>query len=270
MPEDLLAGTSAFWREEGTGSRPMVLLHCTMAHSGAWRGVMAKLGDAFRMIAVDLPAHGKSGPRDMNTTWQTQSKHMAVDLIERLGQPVDLVGHSFGATVALRLALRRPDLVRTLTLIEPVQLSAARDDRWPEWEAHKDEHQTFIDLVNAGRRAEAAAEFHRTWGDGSPWDAFPEAQRAAMAAQIHMIRAGDESIDGEGADYVPLSEYAAIGVPVLLIEGVRTNRIIPAIQDALYRTLPDARKVVVDGAGHMVPISHADRVADEIRSFLGA
>ncbi len=197
------------------------------------------------------------------------SAHMAVDLIRPIGGPVDLVGHSFGATVALRLARERPDLVRSLTLIEPVLLSAARDDGWPHWDDHRAEHQAFIDLVNRGEREAAAAEFHRTWGDGAPWEAFPEAQRAAMAAQIHMIRAGDESIDGDGDDYVPLAEYASIGVPVLLIESERTNRIIPAIQDALFRTLPDATKVAVAGAGHMVPITHSDRVAMEIRAFLG-
>lgn len=269
MPEDVLAGTSAYWRDEGTGARSVVLLHCTMAHSGAWKGVMSHLGDACRMRALDLPAHGRSGPRDMSTTWQTQSKHMVTDLIGRVGAPVDLVGHSFGATVALRLALRRPDLVRSLTLIEPVLLSAARDDGWAGWNAHCAEHQIFVRLLEAGQRCKAAAEFHRTWGDGSPWEAFPEAQRAAMAAQIHMIRAGDDSISGDGPDYIPLAEFGRVDMPVLLIEGVRTNPIVPVIQDALFRTLPNARKVVVAGAGHMVPISHAEHVAGEIRAFLG-
>jgi lipase len=56
---------------------------------------------------------------------------MAVDLLQdqAQGQPVDVIGHSFGGTVALRLAVERPDLVRSLVLIEPVFVAALLADR---------------------------------------------------------------------------------------------------------------------------------------------
>ncbi len=62
MPKGVLAGTQAYWRVEGTGLRSVFLLHCTMAHSGAWKGLMAQFEDTAQMVAMDLPAHGRSGP----------------------------------------------------------------------------------------------------------------------------------------------------------------------------------------------------------------
>lgn len=52
-----------------------------------------------------------------------------------LGAPVDVIGHSFGATVALRLALERPELVRSLVLVEPVLFAAAKAAEDPRFAA---------------------------------------------------------------------------------------------------------------------------------------
>ena len=61
MPEGFRAGASVFWREAGEGARPALFVHCSLAHSGAWSGVMAGLADRLRMTAFDMPGHGRSG-----------------------------------------------------------------------------------------------------------------------------------------------------------------------------------------------------------------
>jgi pimeloyl-ACP methyl ester carboxylesterase len=268
MPSGVLAGTQAYWRLEGTGTRRACLIHCTFAHSGAWKGVMARLGDILNMVAMDLPAHGRSGGRDYAMSWQAQSAAMLIELIESGDTPVDLIGHSFGATVAIRIAVTRPDLVRSLTLIEPVFFSAARDAGAPGYAAHLAENAGFAELLAAEDYEGAAKGFADMWGGPVSWEDTPQSQRDYMVERMEMVRDSSDAALGLGADYIPLTQVAKIEVPVLLIEGAQSNPIIASVQASLDGALPNATRVIVKGAGHMVPITHAGVVADHLRRFL--
>ena len=116
MPYDLRAGHQTYWRRFGIGSRPTILLHCSLAHSGAWVGLAEEMSPDLRMTAFDLPGHGRSADWDGVADYQYLSTQIAASFIT---EPVDLIGHSFGATVALRLAAEQPQKLRSLTLIEP-------------------------------------------------------------------------------------------------------------------------------------------------------
>ncbi len=268
MPTEVLAGTSTYWRVEGHGARRAILLHCTFAHSGAWKGVMADLRDLLTMEAMDLPAHGRSGGRDIAMTWQAQSAAMVVDLIARNDAPVDLIGHSFGATIALRLAVARPELVRSLTLIEPVFFSAARDAGRAEYAAHMADHGGFVDLLEAGDFEGAARGFSDMWGGPQKWADQSTSQRQYIIDRIGLIRDSSDTAVGVGADYVPLSDVAKIAQPVLLIEGDKSDPIIAAVQQSLDDVLPNSRRAVIKDAGHMAPLTHPAMVAASIRKFL--
>lgn len=269
MPEAVLGGTPAFWRQEGAGARRAVFLHCTFAHSGAWKAVMAALAADLSMQAMDLPAHGRSGNRDFTRSWQSQSVAMVRDLVERGDRPVDLIGHSFGATVALRLAVESPELVRSLTLIEPVFFSAAREQERTEYDAHMVDHGAFYDLLVAGDYEGAAKGFSAMWGGPIAWDEQSEAQRKYMIERIELIKDSGNTALGVGEDHIPLARIAELKMPVLLIEGATSEPIIGAVQAALSETISDAKRIVVPKAGHMVPITHANVVAGELRRFWG-
>lgn len=269
MPEGILAGTPAFWRDEGTGARRALLLHCTFAHSGAWKALMGLLADDLTMQAMDLPAHGRSGPRDFSCSWQSQSVAMALELAKSGPTPVDLIGHSFGATVALRLAVEQPDLVRSLILIEPVFFSAAREDNRPEYDAHMKDHGAFYDQLVAGNYEAAARGFSDMWGGPLKWEDQSQAQRDYLIERIELIKDSGNTALGVGEDHIPLSALAGLDLPVLLIEGATSEPIIGAVQSVLHKTYRNAKRVIVEGAGHMVPITHPKIVAKEIRAFMG-
>ena len=269
MPTENLAAGACYWREEGVGARSVFLVHCTLAHSGAWKGLFPYLAPECHMVAMDMPEHGRSGSWDRSRSWQRQTTEMAVALLERGAVPADLIGHSFGATVALRIAVERPDLVRSLTLIEPVFMSAAEESGRPEFQAHMNKHRSFYTLVSKGENIAAAKMFAALWGADTPWDALSAAQQTYQAERIAMIKAGGDSIVGTGPDYIPLSKVAEISVPVLLMDGSKTDPVIPAVQEELQKALPDCRRVVVEGAGHMLPISHPEETARAIRSLFG-
>ena len=146
---------------------------------------------------------------------------MAVDLLEdqAKGKPVDVIGHSFGGTVALRLAAERPDLVRSLVLVEPVFFSVAMADR-PDLKVGQEPGMIRYRAALAdGDREAAAAAFTSLWGDGRGWERLPETQRAAMAARIHLIEAGHPAIYGDCAGMLSGGKLEQIASPVLLIRG---------------------------------------------------
>lgn len=268
MPQELLANTETYWRVDGRGARRAFLLHCTFAHSGAWKGLMGETGDILTMEAMDLPAHGRSGGRDFDVSWQAQSVAMAVAIIEKGPVPLDLIGHSFGATVAIRIAVERPDLVKTLTLIEPVFFSAARDAGRPEYEAHIVEHGGFYQLLEAGDFEGAAKGFADMWGGPVKWEYLPVEQQQYMIDRITLIQDSSDTALGIGDDYIPLAKLAEIPIPVLLIEGDGSDPIIAAVQQSLRGAFPNSKRIKIKGAGHMVPITHVKPVADEIRVLL--
>ena len=109
-----IAGRKTGVRYAGCGE-PAVLLHCSLAHSGAWGGVMAALSDRLAMVAIDLPGYGAT-EFDRALDIQDQACETTIAVLERLDAPAHLIGHSFGATVALRCAIERPELVASLSM----------------------------------------------------------------------------------------------------------------------------------------------------------
>ena len=99
-------------RRFGHGPRPALAIHCSLAHSGAWRGVGAALSDELTLRAFDLPMHGRSGDWDGQGNIHDVATDMALSLLEA---PMDLIGHSFGATVALRLGSLFIAYIRDIT-----------------------------------------------------------------------------------------------------------------------------------------------------------
>src|SRR5690606_18972988 len=102
----------------GDGPRPVLLLHGFMGSAAAWTHVQALLSPAVTALAVDLPGHGRSPvlPAEGREGFE-QTLEVLDALVEQIfGGPVDVVGYSQGARVALALAAQRPERVRRLVL----------------------------------------------------------------------------------------------------------------------------------------------------------
>ena len=270
MPEDLRPvdlPPVRVWNRGG--ARPVVALHCSLAHAGAWSGLAERLA-GVTLTAMDQVGHGKAAGWDGASDLHDVTTGDAVALIESVGQgrAIDLFGHSFGATVALRVALERPDLVRSLTLVEPVLFAAAGMADDPAYAPFRAAHLAFADLVRAGRRDAAAAVFHAHWGTGDDFAALPERTRGYMQERIHFIVAQNAVLLDDAAGLLRPGGLEAVAVPVLLIDGADSPAIIAAVHAALAARLPRVTRHQVPGAGHMVPITHADAVAAAVQAHL--
>jgi pimeloyl-ACP methyl ester carboxylesterase len=269
MPEDLMT-MPAPYRVWGEGNaRPVLALHCTLAHAGAWSGLARELA-GVELTAFDQPGHGRAAEWDGEAELQGLTTRLAIEFAEQVGggAPIDLMGHSFGGTVCLRLALERPDLVRSLVLVEPVLFAAARAAGAPAFSPFAAGHMAFEDEVRAGRRDTGARMFHAAWGGETGFDDLPAAQRDYMLDRIHFIVEQGPSLRDDTGGLLRYMGLESLGVPVLLVEGGESPPVIDAIMGELARRLPDATRLVVPGAGHMVPITHPGPVAAAIRAHL--
>jgi pimeloyl-ACP methyl ester carboxylesterase len=182
--------------------------------------------------------------------------------------PVDVIGHSFGATVALRLAMEHPASVRRLVLIEPVLFCAAQETE--AYDTYYAEFSPFMDAINAGDMLGAAAFFTGVWSDGLSWHDMSSDQQQGMADMIHIIPQEDPAIVQDNAGLLRDDWLERTGMPVLLIEGGLSPSIIAAVQDTLEARMPRTQRVCIDGAGHMAPLTHPEEVAEVITRFFGA
>jgi lipase len=257
MARDVVQSAQIFQVSYGAGARRGLALHCSLAHSGAWKTCFATLEEPITIDAFDLPGHGKSPDWDGQSDYVALCRSVAEDLIGE--EPVDLIGHSGGAVAALHLALDRPDLVRTLTLIEPVLFAAARGT--PEFEAWAEAMSPYVTALAKGERMEAAESFARIWGTGTAWEEIEPRTRAYMAERIYLIAAGDPGLIEDNFGILGEGRLEALDLPVMIIVGGDSPPIIGVIAEAVARRLPDVGLAEVPGAGHMLPITHPAQVA---------
>ncbi len=123
----------------------MLFLHCSGSSARQWAPVVAALGDDMDATALDLIGYGLGAPAwPVGVPCSLDDEALRLAPWLRDGPPVHLVGHSFGATVALQLALRWPSRVASLTLYEPVRFALLFGD--PETRAVGDA------IVQVGRQ----------------------------------------------------------------------------------------------------------------------
>jgi pimeloyl-ACP methyl ester carboxylesterase len=235
----------------GADDRPALALHCMMGNAGYWGPIAAALSDRLRLSAPDLPGHGQSPGWPGTPDYHSYATRMVAPLIDR---PLDLIGHSLGATVALRIAVAAPEAVRSLTLIEPVLFAAAPD---PANDALMDD---LAALLHAGQAEAATRRFLSVWG-GLDWDAQTPTGRERLMRQMRLVVDSNSTLMRDGANILRAGGLEGIDAPVLLVMGEDSPPVIADIADALAARLPDVGRARVPGAGHMLPITHPAQVA---------
>jgi len=254
--------------ETGTGE-PVVLIHCSTASSKEWRSLCKVMGDDFRAVMPDQWGCGHSDPWTGNGAFDLGSEAAPVlEIMQNLGGPVHLVGHSYGGGVALRIARQRPDLVRSLTLIEPSAFhllrhgDAAERDLFAEIAAIA---ASVADAVADGDYWSGMARFIDYWNGTGAWDNMPHDMRMAFCQRLGKVVLDFRALFEEPAT---LEDHAALSMPTLILCGDRSPAPSRRIVEMLLGTLPDARVARIAGAGHMSPLTHPEAVNAAIRDHL--
>jgi pimeloyl-ACP methyl ester carboxylesterase len=259
MPTELRAGHETHFHQFGGGDRPALAIHCTMGSGGMWSPALGELG--LNVIAPDLPSHGKSAlwDADAHPDFQKLASQIAASFISR---PVDLIGHSFGASVALRIAVAAPEAVRSLTLIEPVLFAAVTQG--PEIERLRHDQAELDRLLQAGLAEDAARAFMAKWGTGVFWDTIPDSQRERFITQMPVVANVTPANFNDPGNILREGGIEMIDAPVMILQGDQTPEITPLVCAAIAERCQDVASATIPDAGHMLPVTHGKILAELI------
>ena len=243
---------------------PLALIHCGLGKASNWRPLLNAMDRPVSALNIELPGHGLAEDYDTSRDFSDHAVELALD--EMPSDPVPLIGHSFGATVALRIAIERPYRVSSIVLIEPIFFAAVKG-RWAYDKALRD-LSAFEKRVTAGEHATAAKEFHAIWGDGTPWDQLSSEQRAYMVSRIALIPAANSLVMEDRPRLLSPGRLEGLDMPVTFVDGGASHPVIAETISTIGDRIPDAEWVSVPEAGHMLPMTHPELVVQAMKGRL--
>ncbi len=233
----------------------LLLLHGAGVSARSWINQLQGLGQALRVVAIDLPGHGESEPIDEATV--EGYADAARGLLAALGsRKVSVAGHSLGGAVAQALGARHPEVVKGLVLLSTCAKLPEIDESQGRLLWYLPGPIRKIVFFSMAKKILFA----------------PGASRQAILVGMEEIRTcRPETIlkDVAAAKAMDLEEVVrGLNVPTLILCGSRDRLTPPAVSTRLNELISGSRLQLVEGAGHMLPLEAADRVNQEILDFV--
>ncbi len=267
MSSATLANAQIRYELAGEGD-PTVLIHGSLVDRTSWDAVRTRLAQSLTVLVYDRRGHGEStGP--VRTHPARDDAGDLAQLLESLDlYPVHVVAHSYGGAVALRLALDRSEMVRSLALHEPPFVGLLEEDpaTAPEAERLWAGTKQIQALVSAGHPDAAAREIVNAFSvEGGAWERLrPEVQGGLIR---HVDRWAEELRDPE-ATHVDLPAVAELLIPVLVTTGERSPPFLGRIASRLAENLRNATFRTLPGVGHVPHLSDPDQFIALVHGFL--
>ena len=269
-------------------AEPIVLLHGFPESHRTWRAVAPDLAGDYRVVAPDQRGFaGSDKPQDVGAYKTDRIVEDLIALADALDLPTfTLVGHDWGGAVAWLAALRHPDRVARLVIVNAphplvFQKSVIEDEAQ---RAASQYIRAFRNpLMEAGIRAMGLDSFYeKTFGSHADLSKVPEEERqayldewgqeGALTAMLNWYRASEiqvPEVDEEASP--PLwthMPFPHVEVPTLVIWALKDKALLPVQLDGLHDLVDDLRIVIVADAGHFVPWEKPGPVIAAIRDFL--
>jgi pimeloyl-ACP methyl ester carboxylesterase len=244
-------GVRLMVEESGSGD-PLILVHGSWSDRHAWVLIQDELARRFRMVSYDRRGHTDSEDGAEPGTRRDDEDDLA-GVIETLGlAPANVVGNSFGGSIALGLAARRPELFRTLLVHEPPLMSLVADDPMVAHAAAA--IGSVVERIDRGDAEAAARDFveNVALGPGA-WDAMLPEVRSSRVRNAGTF--AGESHDPAWAD-IDLEGLRSIGFPVLLTQGDQSPPFFGKIIARLAKAMDGAEMKTLPGAGHAPHMTH--------------
>jgi pimeloyl-ACP methyl ester carboxylesterase len=251
-------GSNFYCEEQGEGL-PILLIPPAGSTASTWGALPSDLAGVGRVIAYDRRGYRRSGGEVVRSAAEHAVDAAAVlDALE--ARPTVLVGTSAGATIALDLAVRRPDLVRAVVAHEAAWRALRHPDasglgalarmQWLAWRGrYPDAAETLLRWV------------YSYCDGGSAWEAFPEQWRQTARDNGRAVVA---DLKGSMGGYPSPQDLAAITAPVVCTYGSRSRSYMRSITRSLAQAIPTATVREIDGTAHAVPFDAPGNFAQVI------
>lgn len=255
------------WSEQGSGPA-VVMLHSSLGSKAQWRKLAERLARHHRTLAIDLLGYGDApAATDFDRfTLATEVQRVQALIAQRLrpGERFQLVGHSYGGAVALRLAQAEPQRAASLALFEPTAFHLVGDG-----DAAIAEVRALADGLtptdDAGELARQTERFIDFWNGAGSFAALPGPRGAALVRHMPKVRYDFRALLDDPQRAPAL---VRLRVPTCLIVG----RSSPACARRVAAVLEDVLPVVQTHhvpTGHMGPVTHPELVDPFIEAFVG-
>lgn len=268
MPVVQVNGVDLAYEFAGSDGPPVVLSHGSWGSRRSWGAVVPGLARSFRVVTWDRCGHGESGDRSGQGTREQDSDDLA-GLIEVLElAPAHLVGNSFGGSITLGLAARRPELFRSLAVHEPPVFDVVRETASPDLSVARDRIELVTQRLAAGDLEGGAALFADTVvGGAGSWASYAPETRATMTR--HAPTFLDENRD-PGVFALDLNRLAGFEKPALLSYGDASPGYFASVVRRVAEVLPDARVHCFVGAGHVPHRTHTAEFVEVLTAFIAS
>jgi pimeloyl-ACP methyl ester carboxylesterase len=253
----------------GAGSRtPVVMLHASLSCKSQWDTLAQGLAPRYAPIALDLVGYGANAlpPPAPAFTIDDEVRQVEATIRPSIGmRRFHLVGHSYGALVALRLAQRQPSRVASLSVYEPAAFRALGDDD-PAHASLRALSGRVQRHIGAGRYQDAALAFVDYWNGAGYFTALPAPTRHALAKRVAKV-----VLDFQASLRWPghASELRNIEAPTLVLVGNQGQAVTQRIAAAIVEAIPECTLRTCD-AGHLGPIATPALVNPCIEAFIDA
>jgi esterase len=239
----------------------LVIAHGLYGSGRNWGVIARRLADRREVVAVDMRNHGDS-PRFPSQGYPEMAADLA-EVIESLGAPVDLLGHSMGGKAAMQLALTRPELIRRLVVADIAPVAYSHD------QTRNAQAMASLDLDRITTRAEADAALSEHIDDPALRAFFLQSldlrqkpprwklNLAVLEAEMPKI-VGWPGTEGQFPN------------PTLFLTGALSHYVRPEHREVIRSLFPKARFAKLPEAGHWLHAEKPREFEETVRVFLEA
>ena len=283
LPKERGGGTMAgIAFGDATRCPDIMFLHATGLNARTYRSLLAPLGDRFHVLAIDFRGHGRtslSAGRVFYDSWQRHRDDLIALLEKHLTKPVTLAGQSMGGTVALLAAAKRPDLVNSLVLVDPVLMPPRVYAMMDLPGAVMLNRMTMPISVKAAERrrrfpSRAAAikaftgrGFFKTWPDEMIADYVGDGLIETPKGDVKLACSPSyEAATFAAQRNAPWAPVKKAPGPIVILRAEKNSTMPMASVHRFAALRADARIATVEAATHALPMERPDRVRAAIET----
>ena len=241
-------GVTLYYEEHGSGAA-IVCIHGTSGSAAIWAEAATELAKRGRTITYDRRGCFRSERPEPYVTNVHEQADDAGEVIDALAAaPAIVVGRSYGGEIAIDLALRYPDRVRGLVLLEASLLSLSEGAvRWADEVKQETYAAADVDMDTVAEKF-----LRRVLGDAT-WEGFPDPAKQMFTgngpAIVAELRGGAGFLDISGEQLSTLSQ------PTLIVAGTNSPPAFAEVTNRMAEAMPSAKVEWVEG-GHLVNAAH--------------
>jgi pimeloyl-ACP methyl ester carboxylesterase len=261
-------GTRIAYQRAGEGP-PLVLIHGTADDHTIWSPLVPALSEHFTVYAIDRRGRGESEETDPESFAIAREFEDVIAIVDAIGEPAYVLGHSYGAICALGAALQT-DKLQKLVLYEPPMLTVSGDWLIPEvaqegmGQAVEAMDQMLAEGDNEGVMltfardiAQVPEEAIAAFRTMPSWQASVD-MADTIVREVHAV---------ENYDFDP-ERFHDLSIPALLLTGSESPPFMQAATEAVASALPNDRVVTLEGQGHLAMAFDPEGFTSQLFAFL--